>query len=77
MNRIENFLSLDALVVGHGLQDSVESTNPQCLMSRNGDAMRRRFLGLHNDMASNLVDFDVTPISAQCGNKGVTTHIRW
>lgn len=45
------------------------------LMGGNGDTMRRRFLRLQDDVAANLVNFDVSPATAEDGHEFVAAEV--
>lgn len=64
-------------MIGYGPQDAVQSANPQRLVGWNGDSVRRRFLGLHNDVAADLVDFDVPPVTAKRVDENVPAQVGW
>jgi hypothetical protein len=57
----EGILFGNALVRGNGGKNRIQRSNSEGIMSRDGDPVRRRLLGLQDDVVANLVDTLVSP----------------
>ena len=67
-------LSINAFVIGDGLQNSIERSDADGPVCGNCDTMRRWFLRLQDDVAAGLVNYLIAPTTAEDGGEFVAAN---
>ena len=75
--RLQEVLTFDAFVLGHGAQNAVERPNAKGLVGRNNDPLVRRLLGLQHDVTAYLVNDSVVPVPAKDFHESVAAQVAW
>ncbi len=60
---------------GHAGENCVQRANSQRMVRGDGDAVRRRFLSLLDDLASDLMDSGISPVLAEVLDQVLSAEI--
>jgi hypothetical protein len=66
LERAKYIFAFSPFVSGYEAKDTVECSQSDRIMVRNRDSLMGRSLGLEDQVTTFLMDYAVTPISAQC-----------
>ena len=72
----DSFLGED-LVAGNAGENRVQRSNPERRMLWNRDAVEQGLLGLQDDVAANLMDFDIIPAFREMLGQLFSAQIAW
>jgi len=75
LQRIENGVPADALMIGNVSQDSVQRADAECFVGGNRDAVRSWPFGLQDDVATGLVHLLIAPVAAKGGGEIAAAYV--